>query len=66
MVNVFIDKVCCCCSNNNCSKQVDIIKTRNCTTYKCNEYIKDKKKIIPYQEPLKVTAEREYVTKREL
>ena len=66
MIDVFINNVCYCCLNDNCSKKVAIIKEKNCTTYKCNEYIKNKNKIVPYEEPLKVTAEREYVTKREL
>lgn len=66
MINVFMDKICCYCSNDNCSRQVAIIEAKNCTTYKCTEYVKNKNKIVPYQEPLTVTAEREYVTKREI
>lgn len=66
MVDVFVDKMCCYCSNNNCSKKVEIIKIKNCTTYKCNEYIKNNTKIVPYREPLAITAERDYVTKTEI
>lgn len=65
MVDMFVDKMCYYCLNNNCSKKVEMFKNKNCTTYKCNQYVKDKTKIVPYQEPLIVTAEREYVTKRE-
>lgn len=68
MIDVFINKICCCCSNKNCNKkmaQVAIVISKDCTTYKCNDYIKNNKKIVPYKEPLIVTAPREYVTKKE-
>ena len=42
MIDVFINNVCYCCLNDNCSKKVAISKEKNCTTYKCNEYIKNK------------------------
>ena len=66
MINMFVDNMCVYCLNSNCHKEVEIIRTKNCTTYKCNEYVKNKKKIIPYQEPLVVTAERNYVIKKEI
>ena len=65
MVDMFVDKICYYCLKENCSKKVEMFRDRSCTTYKCSEYVKDKTKIIPYQEPLIVTAEREYVTRRE-
>lgn len=65
MVDMFVEKMCNYCLNNNCNKKVEVKKIKNCTTYKCDEYIKDESKIVPYQEPLLVTAERSYVTKRE-
>lgn len=65
MVDMFVEKMCNYCLNNNCSKKVEVKKIKNYTTYKCDEYIKDESKIVPYQEPLLVTAERSYVTKRE-
>ena len=65
MVDVFVSNICCYCSNNNCSKSVEIVEEKGCTTYRCKNYKKDKKKIVPYQEPLIVTAERDYVTKKE-
>lgn len=66
MIDMFVYNMCSYCLNNNCNQKVEIIETKNCTTYKCNEYVKDKKKIIPYQEPLVVTAERSYVIKKEI
>lgn len=65
MVDMFVNKMCYYCLKEDCSKKVEMFRDRNCTTYKCSEYIKNKTKIVPYQEPLIVTAEREYVTKRE-
>lgn len=65
MVDMFVKKMCYYCCNNNCSNNLKVIKTDNCTTYKCDEYIKDESKIVPYVEPLFVTAERDYVTKTE-
>ena len=65
MVDMFIEKMCNYCLNSNCTKKIRIENEKKCTTYKCDEYIKDKSKIVPYQEPLIVTAERSYVTKRE-
>lgn len=66
MIDMFVNKMCYCCLNDKCSQNVEIIKVKGCTTYKCNEYIRNKDKIIPYQEPLIVTAERSYVTKKEI
>ena len=66
MVDMFVDKMCNYCLNGNCNKKVEIIQNKNCTTYKCNEYIRNQIKIVPYQEPLVITAERDYVTKIEI
>lgn len=66
MIDMFVDKVCCYCSNDNCSKKIEIIKEKGYTAYKCKEYRKNQDKIIPYQEPLIVTAERDYVSKKEV
>lgn len=66
MVDMFVNKVCYYCLKEDCSKkEVEMFRNGNCTTYKCNNYMKNKNKIVPYQEPLIVTADREYVTKRE-
>lgn len=66
MIEIFVNKMCCYCKNNKCNHKVEILNNNNCTTYKCNEYIKDENKIVPYEEPLYVTAEREYITKKEI
>lgn len=66
MVDIFVDKICYYCSNNRCHKKVEIIKVKNCTTYKCDEYKKNKTKIIPYQKPLLVTAERDYIIDKQI
>ena len=65
MVDMFVNKMCYYCLKENCSQKIEMFKDRNGTTYKCLEYVKNKTKIVPYQEPLIVTAEREYVTKKE-
>ena len=66
MIDMFVSKMCYCCLNDKCSHNLEIENIKGCTTYKCNEYIRDKSKIIPYEEPLIVTAERNYVTKKEV
>lgn len=65
MVDMFEKKMCDCCKNNNCNHKIEIIKRNNLIIHKCYEYVKDESKIVPYQEPLIVTAERDYVTKIE-
>lgn len=65
MVDVFADKICSYCSKESCSKRIKIVKEKNYTTYKCDEYERNKNKIIPYQEPLIITAERNYLLKKE-
>lgn len=66
MIDMFVSKMCYCCLNDKCSHSVGIVKVKNCTTYKCDEYVRDKSKITPYQEPLIVTADRSYVTKKQI
>lgn len=66
MIDMFVSKMCYCCLNDKCSQNIKIEKIKNCTTYRCDEYIKNTTKIVPYQEPLLVTADRSYVTKKEL
>jgi hypothetical protein len=66
MIDMFVEKMCYSCLNNKCNRNIEILKIKSCTTYRCNEYVKDKTKIIPYEEPLIVTAERSYVTKKEI
>lgn len=66
MVGIFEEKICSYCKNSNCKKQINTDVEKDITTYKCDEYIKDVKKIIPYQEPLKVLADRDYVKKYEI
>lgn len=66
MNNMFINKMCYYCVNNNCNKMVLIEKSGNCVVYRCNEYIKDKNKIVPYQEPLVVTVERDYMNRKQI
>ena len=66
MIKIFVNKMCCYCKNNQCNHEVEILNNNNCTTYKCNEYIKDENKIIPYEEPLFVTAPRKYIKDKEI
>lgn len=60
MVDVFESKMCNYCKNLNCSKNIAVNNVKGVTIYKCDEYIKDKKKVTPYTKPLTVTAERDY------
>ena len=68
MIDMFVDKMCNYCLNNNCPEKnkVEITKHKDCIIYKCNGYVKNKSKIIAYKNPLIVTAERDYVSKKEI
>ena len=66
MVGICEEKICSYCKNSNCKKQINTDVEKDITTYKCDEYIKDIEKIIPYKEPLKVLADRDYVKKYEI
>lgn len=66
MVDMFVNKMCYYCSNDKCKRKITIYNSNGCYVYKCCEYIKDKSKIVPYQEPLVVTAERDYVNRKQL
>lgn len=61
MVGMFEEKICSYCKNSECDKKIDIDIEKNMTTYKCDQYIKNSEKIIPYSKPIKVTAKRDYV-----
>lgn len=63
MVDVFKKNICDCCKNTQCTHKIILehINGKN-VTYKCEEYIKDIKKIKPYIQPLVVTAKRDYVS----
>lgn len=56
MVDMFYEKICNYCKNANCKKNIVINDNAGVTRYKCNEYIKDSTKIIPYEEPAFITA----------
>lgn len=62
MIDMFEKKLCSCCKNENCNHNIVITVKKNIVTYKCNEYIKNPKKLVPYKKPLIVTAKRDYVT----
>ena len=69
MVDV-IKKLCCSCKNNNlgnknCNKKIIIIEGKETKCYKCENYIKDESKIIPYQKPLEITAKRINVNRKD-
>lgn len=66
MIDVFVNKMCNYCLNNNCHNKIKITKHKNCIIYKCDEYIKNKSKVVAYKAPLIVTAERDYVSKKEV
>ena len=61
MVDIFENKMCNCCKNPQCNKEITVISNEGVTTYKCESYIKDESKIVPYEEPLIITAKRKYI-----
>ncbi len=66
MVDVFEKYICSCCKTTQCDHKIIIENiNKKITICKCEQYIKDKRKIIPYVQPLIVTAERDYVNKKE-
>lgn len=65
MVDVFELKICGCCKNRNCSHNIITNEGTNLLSYKCNEYVKDLSKITPYEKPLTITAERDYISAKE-
>lgn len=69
MVDMFEIKMCNYCKNTNCnrdSSNLNIIFEKGVTTYKCNNYIKNNKKVKRYEPPLTVTAKRDYVRLQEV
>jgi hypothetical protein len=66
MVDVFENGICNYCKNKACSRAIVIVKEQDTITYRCDEYIKDITKIVPYEKPLLVTAKRDYVTDLEV
>ena len=60
MVDIFESKMCNYCKSLNCEKKITVNNINGVTVYKCDEYIKDNKKIQTYTKPLVVTAERDY------
>lgn len=65
MVDMFEIKMCNYCKNTKCSKSVIITIDKKITSYKCDEYIKDKNKINRYKPLEFVTAKRDYVQLQE-
>ena len=64
MVDMFRIKMCNYCKHNgNCNyyKIEKNVLNKKTIEYKCNSYLKDTSKIIPYQKPLLVTAKRDYI-----
>lgn len=61
MVDIFENKMCNYCKNSECNKEITVINNEGVTTYRCKNYIKDEAKIIPYEEPLIITAKRKYI-----
>lgn len=66
MVDIFKNNICNYCKNIDCKKQIYIINGKGIITYKCDEYVKNSRKIIRYEKPLIVTAKRDYVNLKEL
>ena len=56
MVDVFESKMCNCCRNSNCNKRIVVNSNEGLTMYKCEEYVKDESKIIPFEKPVIATA----------
>ena len=61
MVDIFENKMCNYCKNSECNKEIIIINNGGNVTYKCNNYLKDETKIVPYEKPLIITAKRKYI-----
>lgn len=61
MVDMFETKMCNYCKNSNCKKTIVVRCDKNLVTFKCREYIRDDSKIKVYEEPLVVTAKRDYI-----
>lgn len=69
MVDIFEEKICTICKKHNtinCKKTIIIKEEKNIRILSCESYGKDSNKIIPYIEPLIVTANRDYVHKTEV
>lgn len=62
MDNIFELKICSCCKNEECLKNIIVNVDKSITSYKCDEYVKDNAKIMPYEKPLVVTAKRDYLS----
>lgn len=63
MEEIFNRQICSVCKKcNNCNKKTIEYKIENdVNVYFCTFYKRDSKKIIPYKEPLIVTAKRDYM-----
>lgn len=69
MVDVFEEQICSICKKHdilNCKKAIFVKEEKNMKTIYCNDYDKDETKIVPYVQPLFVTAERDYINKVEI
>lgn len=69
MENIFNEKICPFCENFNCikcKKDLSLFEKNGVQITRCNNYVKNNLKIIPYQEPLTITAKRDYVCEHEI
>lgn len=68
MEEIFNRQICSVCKNyDNCNKnKIEYKIDKEIDVYFCTSYKKDPKKIIPYEKPLIVTAQRDYVSKTEI
>lgn len=69
MEDVFLKEICSICKNKKNCNGYSIISQEGENFIKrtyCTNYIKDESKIVPYEQPLIVTAEKDYVKYREI
>lgn len=64
MVDVFFEKICSICKNNKSCNNCIVISEKPTESLKkiyCANYIKDDSKIVPYKQPLIVTALKKHI-----
>jgi len=64
MTSVFDEEICSVCKNHNttlCNKQIAKRLEKNIEVEYCIDYEKDSNRITKYNEPLTVTAKRDYI-----
>ena len=69
MVDIFYNEICQYCkniNNNSCNQKINIYNEKSVTIYNCDNYIKNDLKIKGYETPLLVTAERDYISLKEV